>query len=605
VRVDHVPVTARLVSLGRRLRSPRGAALLTATIVAALTGIALQLTGVLDGSERQTVAARFQLRDEPRPKGVVVVAIDDVTFSDLKLQWPFPRSLHGKLIDHLHAAGAKEIVYDVQFTEPTKPAEDMALYRAIGRAGGAVLATTEVAPGGRTNVLGGDDNLAAAGAVAASSSLPVDGDGVKSRFEYKIDGLRSLAVVTARRAGGPRLTGHDFPSGGAWIDYRGGPDSFPTVSFSDVVRGRFDPAVFKDAVVVVGATAPSLQDIHATPAGGGPMSGPELEANAIWTALHDLPLRGASLVLNLLLILVCALLPALAASRLRISQAALAAPVAGFAYLAGAQVAFEHGVIVAVVAPIATLIVSTVATVVASHAVESSERRRVADENEILDARVRERTMELHDAQLEIVRRLALAAESRDEETGDHIDRISRLCYELARAIGLPEPEAELLRHASVLHDVGKIGIPDRILLKPGKLDPDEWETMKTHAEIGASILAGSESPLLQQAEEIALTHHERWDGSGYPGGMAREDIPLAGRICAICDVFDALLSERPYKRAWPREEALAEIREQSGSHFDPALVDVFLALEGGDDELEKWAIDPSAAGRNPSRDAR
>jgi response regulator RpfG family c-di-GMP phosphodiesterase len=310
-------------------------------------------------------------------------------------------------------------------------------------------------------------------------------------------------------------------------------------------------------------------------------------------------------VLNLLLILACALLPALAASRLRISQAALVAPVAGFAYLAGAQVAFEHGVIVAVVAPIATLIVSTVATVVASHAVESSERRRVADENEILDARVRERTMELHDAQLEIVRRLALAAESRDEETGDHIDRISRLCYELARAIGLPEPEAELLRHASVLHDVGKIGIPDRILLKPGKLDPDEWETMKTHAEIGASILAGSESPLLQQAEEIALTHHERWDGSGYPGGMAREDIPLAGRICAICDVFDALLSERPYKRAWPREEALAEIREQSGSHFDPALVDVFLALEGGDDELEKWAIAPSAAGRNTSRDAR
>jgi putative two-component system response regulator len=230
----------------------------------------------------------------------------------------------------------------------------------------------------------------------------------------------------------------------------------------------------------------------------------------------------------------------------------------------------------------------------------------VADENEVLDARVRERTAELHDAQLEIVRRLALAAESRDEETGDHIDRISRLCYELGRAIGLPEPEAELLRHASVLHDVGKIGIPDRILLKPGKLDPDEWETMKAHAEIGASILAGSATPLLQAAEEIALTHHERWDGSGYPGGLAREEIPLAGRICAICDVFDALRSERPYKGPWPREDALAEIRNQSGSHFDPRLVEVFLRIqEGSGAELAQWAIDAGTAAGNPSNDPR
>jgi CHASE2 domain-containing sensor protein len=596
-------VFARLVSLGRRLRTPRAVALITAACIAALTGAALQVTGVLGGSERQTVAARFQLRDEPAPKGIVIVAIDDVTFSDLQRQWPFPRSLHARLVDRLRKAGAKELVYDVQFTEPTKPAEDMALYDALGRAGNAVLATTEVEPGGRTNVLGGDDNLRAIGAQAASSSLPVDGDGVKSRFEYSIGGLRSLAVVAASRAGAPRLTASDFPRGGAWIDYRGGPETFPMVSFSNVVRGRFDPSIFKGATVVIGATAPSLQDVHATPAGDGPMSGPELEANAIWTAMHGLPLRSAGQLVNILLILLCATLPALAAARWRIAQAALIAPIAGFGYLVVAQVAFEHGLIVAVVAPVATLLVSTVATIVASHAVESSERRRVADENEVLDARVRERTAELHDAQLEIVRRLALAAESRDEETGDHIDRISGLCYELGRAIGLDEDEAELLRHASVLHDVGKIGIPDRILLKPGKLDPDEWEIMKTHAQIGASILAGSDTPLLQAAEEIALSHHERWDGSGYPRGHAGEAIPLNGRICAICDVFDALLSERPYKRAWPRDEALAEIRRQSGSHFDPELVDAFLALQGEapDDELAQWPLSADAAARNAS----
>jgi response regulator RpfG family c-di-GMP phosphodiesterase len=584
-------VTLRDGRLLRGLRSPRVAALLTAAFVASVTGLTLQLTGALGGSERQTLSARFQLRHVPRPKGIVVVAIDDVTFSDIRRQWPFPRSLHGKLVDRLHGAGAKEIVYDVQFTEPTSPREDMSLYDAIGRAGGAVLATTEVSADGHTNVLGGDDNLAAVGAVAASSSLPVDGDGLKSRFERKIDGLSSLAVVASRRAGGPHLKASAFPPDGAWIDYRGGPGTFPTVSFSSVLAGRFDPALFKDAVVVVGATAPSLQDIHSTPAGHGPMPGPEVEANAIWTALHGLPLRSAPDGLDLLLILACAALPALAASRLRITFAAPIAPAAGLAYLVGAQAAFEHGLIVPVAAPMATLVVATVATIVASHTVESSERRRVADENEVLDERVRQRTAELAETQLEVVRRLALAAESRDEETGEHIDRISDLCHALARAVGVNVAEAELIRHASVLHDVGKIGIPDRILLKPGKLDADEWETMKTHAQIGASILAGSSSPLLQAAEQIALTHHERWDGSGYPAGLAGEEIPLHGRICAICDVYDALVSTRPYKRAWTHEAALAEIERGAGSHFDPDLAAVFLRLQQRDDPLGEWTV--------------
>jgi CHASE2 domain-containing sensor protein len=582
---------SRATATLRRLRAPRTAALITAAAIATLTGAVLQMTGVLAGSERQTVGVRFQLRQQPPPAGIAIVAIDDVTFSDLDRQWPFPRSMHGRVIDQLHKAGAKEIVYDVQFTEPTKPAEDMALYDAIGRAGGAVLATTEVDSHGHTNVLGGDDNLRAVHAQAASSNLPVDGDGLKSRFQYAVDGLTSVAVVAARRAGGPKVTPSMFPAHGAWIDYRGGPATFPTVSYSSVLRGHFDPAMFKGKIVVVGATAPSLQDVHSTPA-GGPMSGPEVEANAIWTALHKLPLRSASLALNLLLVLLCAALPALAATGMSITFAALLAPAAGFGYLIGAQVAFDHGLIVAVVAPLAALVVSTIGTVVASHSVVSSERSRVASENEVLDARVRDRTAELHEAQLEIVRRLALAAEQRDEETGAHIDRISERCYELARAIGLPEDEAELIRHASVLHDVGKIGIPDRILLKPGPLDPSEWEIMKTHAAVGASILAGSATPLLQLGETIALTHHERWDGSGYPQGLAAEAIPLAGRICAICDVYDALRSERPYKRAWSREEALAEITRERGSHFDPHLVDAFLELErSGDTELETWAV--------------
>jgi putative two-component system response regulator len=149
----------------------------------------------------------------------------------------------------------------------------------------------------------------------------------------------------------------------------------------------------------------------------------------------------------------------------------------------------------------------------------------------------------------------------------------------LALAAGVDPENAELLRHASALHDVGKVGIPDAILMKPGKLDADEWETMKTHTTIGGSILADSSSKLVQLAHTIALTHHERWDGTGYPAGLRGEEIPLPGRICAVCDVFDALLSVRPYKKPWPIDDVIAELERSRGTHFDPQLVDPFLPL--------------------------
>jgi hypothetical protein len=362
--------------------------------------------------------------------------------------------------------------------------------------------------------------------------------------------------------------------------------------------------MFRGRIVVVGATAPSLQDVHATPTGSEPMPGPEVEANAIWTALHGLPLRSAPPIIDLLVIGLLALLPALAALRLRIFAAALLVPALGALYAVAAQVAFDHGRIVAVAAPLVTLLVSAIGAIVTSHLAETRERRRVSGENEVLESMVRARTAELHETQLEIVRRLAQAAESRDEETGDHIDRISHLCRELALVVGMSQADAELMKHASLMHDVGKIGIPDAILLKPGKLDPHEWEVMKTHTTIGAAILGGSSSRLLQLAETIALTHHERWDGSGYPAGLAGDDIPLPGRICAICDVYDALCSERPYKRAWSREEALEEIARCRGTHFDPRVTDAFLDLAGRPaetDDLAEWQLRPdSLAAQRP-----
>jgi len=203
--------------------------------------------------------------------------------------------------------------------------------------------------------------------------------------------------------------------------------------------------------------------------------------------------------------------------------------------------------------------------------------KEIRQQNEVLEQKVQERTQELEDTRLEVVRRLGRAAEYKDNETGMHVVRMSKIAQLLAVAVGMSDDDAKLLLHASPMHDIGKIGIPDGILLKPGKLDADEWETMKTHTRIGAEILGDHPYPLMQMARIVALTHHEKWDGSGYPKGLEGENIPLVGRITAVADVFDALLSERPYKNAWPLDDAIAFIKEQSGQHFDPTIVEQFV----------------------------
>lgn len=197
--------------------------------------------------------------------------------------------------------------------------------------------------------------------------------------------------------------------------------------------------------------------------------------------------------------------------------------------------------------------------------------------NESLEHKVIERTAELNQTRLQVVRRLGRAAEYRDNETGLHIVRMSKISRLLGEAMGMDQAQCDLLLNASPMHDIGKIGIPDHILLKPGKFEPEEWEIMKQHSQIGADILEGAESDLLRMARDIALTHHEKWDGTGYPNGLKGEDIPLVGRICAIADVFDALTSERPYKKAWPVDKALKLIEENKGLHFDPAVVEAFI----------------------------
>jgi CHASE2 domain-containing sensor protein len=551
---------------------------LAAGILAGLLTAAAWACGALGPLERASVDARYNVRGPAPAAGVAIVAIDERSIAALGA-WPWRRTRHARAVDILRRDGVRAIVYDVQFTEPSRHvADDVALYRALGRAGGAVLATSTSDAAGHTDVLGGDAMLARIHSRAGAANFPTDPGGVIRRYPRRIGKLSSVAERVYERLDGRPLPASAFGADGtAPIDFHG---SFPQMSFADLLAGRVPAAALRGKIIIVGATAPTLQDRHATPVSGeDTMPGPQLQANAIATALRGNPLRDAPAPWNVALVALLGLAVPLISLRARPVAIAPAAVGLAVATVAGAQIAFDQGWIVAVVAPLLALALGAVGTLVTAYWLEAGRRRRAAAHGRALERQVAARTRELKDTQLEVLQRLSRAAEYRDDETGSHLKRMSRLCGHLARAAGAPDELADEIEQASLLHDIGKIAIPDGILHKPGRLEPDERAIMQTHTLMGSQLLEGSPSRLLQTAEAIARTHHERWDGGGYPAGLAGEEIPWAGRVAALCDVYDALLTERPYKRAWTVEEALTHIESEAGRHFDPDLAAVFVAL--------------------------
>ncbi len=232
----------------------------------------------------------------------------------------------------------------------------------------------------------------------------------------------------------------------------------------------------------------------------------------------------------------------------------------------------------------------------ASHEAEVEiAQERLEEHNAHLEDRVRERTLQLEDSQREIVERLARVGDYRDDETGDHSRRVGDMACTIALALGVEPGEADVLRLAAPLHDIGKVAVPDSVLRKPGRLTEEEFDEMRRHVQVGAEVLADGRSEILRMAYVVALHHHERWDGTGYGQGLSGEAIPLPGRIVAVADVFDALTSERPYKRRWSVDEAVQEIVRSAGSHFDPAVVEAFVRVLGAEAEAERPAL-PLAA---------
>ena len=234
-----------------------------------------------------------------------------------------------------------------------------------------------------------------------------------------------------------------------------------------------------------------------------------------------------------------------------------------------------------------------------------ASRKMLADKAEWLADEVRKATAAIHAREQELLFRMSRAAEFRDPETGAHIQRMAHYSRLIAGRMGLSSDEQDLILQAAPMHDVGKIGIPDYILLKPGKLTPEEYDEMKRHTVIGHELLSGSESRVFQTAAVIAVAHHEKFDGSGYPYGLRGEDISLLGRIVAVADVFDALTSVRPYKDAWVLDRAEAYLREHSGRHFDPACVDAFFAAWDEVLDIHARYQDESVTRRGLPRPAR
>jgi adenylate cyclase len=370
------------VKLVGSLRRRREAAILVVVVAAAAIATLLYATHLLRSLELQSVDARFSVRGtQERPSDVVVVGVDDVTFNELGIRWPFPRSLHARVIDRLREAGAKVVAYDVQFTEETTPKQDLALFEAVGRMGGVVLSTTEVGAHGSTNVLGGDANLREVEARAANGNITTDPGGVVRKMHYELEGLVSFPVATAEAATGERIEPAQMEGDGeAWIDYRGPPGTFRNIPFSRVMRGKVPDAALRGKTVIIGATAPSLQDVHATSTTGSSlMSGPELVANEVWTGEQGFPLSSSGFLVALLVILLLAAIPAAVTLRASPIPSILVALALALLYAGACQLAFDGGTILPVVYPLLALVLSALGALAVNYVLTAFERQRVHD----------------------------------------------------------------------------------------------------------------------------------------------------------------------------------------------------------------------------------
>ena len=366
---------------GTRRQRRKTVALLLVAALAGGIGVFAYAAHLLRRSELQTIDARFSIRGySGAPSDIAFVAIDPATFQKLHHNYPFPRKWDAQVIDHLREAGAKVIAVDIEFAHATDPTDDNALFEAVSRAHGkTVLAASEIEPDGGTEILGGEQNLREAGARAAEDHLVLDTDGSGRRFAREYNHLGSFAAVSYEVMTGHQLSGSQFEDGTLPIDYAGPPETIHSIPFANVLQGKFDRAAVNGKLVVVGASAPILQDLHATPTGTTEMPGPEIWANAISTLLRGVPLRGTPGWISIGLIFMLGAAVPLGSLRLRQWRSLLDALALALAFTIAVQIAFNSGRIVTFVYPLLALGLGTAGTLGVLYMVETIERARVHD----------------------------------------------------------------------------------------------------------------------------------------------------------------------------------------------------------------------------------
>ena len=370
------------MKLAGSLRRRREVAILIVVLAAAAVGAVAYGTHLMRSLELQSVDARFSVRGaQERPSDIVIVGVDDVTFSDLQKRWPFPRSLHARVIDRLREAGAKAIAYDVQFSQPTTPRQDNALLDAIERRPGVVLSTTEVNRQGEPNVFESEALVHEVHARAANGNTRPDPGGVVRKMNYELEGLVTFSIATAEAATGKSISPSEMEGdGSAWIDFRGPPETFRNIPFSRVLHGEVPDSALRDKTVIIGATAPVLQDVHPTSTTGDTlMSGPEIQANEVWTAEHGFPLSSSGTFVDILLILLLAAIPAAITLRLSPPPALLLALALAVVYAGACQLAFDSGTVLPVVYPLLALVLSALGALAVNYVLNAFERQRVHD----------------------------------------------------------------------------------------------------------------------------------------------------------------------------------------------------------------------------------
>lgn len=524
----------------------------------------------------------------PPSPNIVIVGMDDDTFATYGVLANWPRSLYAQAIANLSNARAKVIGIDVLFSDVSP--DDEALAAAMTKAGNIVLPLvgTEYQPSNDpkvtyAHILSPLPRLIPANISVGHANMVPDRDGIVRQLPLVIRDSNgqtypafSLAVLHTFFAGPlPQeylgqdgllhLLSRDIPvneSYGFRIDFAPETSNRPFLSFKDVISGNFDPLVVENKIVLIGMTATGELDKWTIPTSTDKVPGIYIHAAAIDNILRQQFLVEAGQGIDLMIMLLLAGITGVFLPRLGLRWGSVMVGVLFAGYLVACFIAFENGHILNILYPLSILPVSYISNVFIVNGTTLIE-------NSKLNQKVR-------DGYKSTIKALAASIDAKDHYTRGHSQRVTEFALLAATSLPALQDKLEILEYAGILHDIGKIGIPDSILIKSGPLTPEEWKIMRQHPVIGASIIENI--PFLEEARKLALHHHERYDGRGYPEGLAGEDIPLGSRVLAVADSFDSMTSDRAYRKAMSKKDAIKELRKNCGTQLCPVAVEAFVS---------------------------